>query len=84
MSMQWTKEPPTKPGFYYWQGGRLSGSEVAVVQVTAFRDRTIPLEACELRGADDFANAPAKGAAAAWGGRWAGPLPQPYGERADP
>ena len=76
MSMQWTRATPTKPGFYYWQGGRLFGLQVAVVQVTAFRDKTLPLEACELRG-DGYANAPATGRASDWGGRWAGPLPQP-------
>lgn len=81
MSMQWTRTPPTEPGFYYWQGGQLTGAEVAVVQVTAFRDKTIPLEACELRADDDFATAPNRGAASGWGGWWAGPLPQPYRKR---
>ncbi len=74
--MRWTQRAPTKPGFYYWQGGSLTGLQVAVVQVTAFRDSSIPLEACELR-ADGWINAPERGSATAWGGRWAGPLPQP-------
>ena len=75
--LQWTSEPPSAPGFYYWQGRRLSGKEVAVVQVTAFRDASIPLEATELRG-NGWANAEERSPAHTWGGRWAGPLPQPY------
>lgn len=75
--MKWTKTPPTKSGFYYWQGGHLTGLQVAMVQVTAFKDATKPLEACELR-ADGFANAPECGTVKNWGGRWAGPMPQPY------
>lgn len=77
MSMRWNGTPPTKPGFYYWQGGRLVGRQVAVVQVTAFKDATKPLEACELRP-DNYVNAPPTGPVTAWGGSWAGPLPQPY------
>lgn len=77
--MSWTETPPTSPGFYYWQGGALRGHEVAVVQVTAFRDASLPLEAAELLVDDQIGhrNAPAKGPAESWGGRWAGPLPQP-------
>lgn len=74
--MGWTKSAPTKPGFYYWQGGRLEGDQVAVVQITEFTDKTIPLEACELR-IDGWKNAPGRGPAMHWGGWWAGPLPQP-------
>ena len=75
--MKWTRTPPTLPGFYYWQGGHLTGLEVAMVQVTAFKDETKPLEACELRQ-EGYANAPERGTVASWGGRWSGPLPQPY------
>ena len=75
--MQWTRTPPTWPGFYYWQGGSLTGAQVAVVQVTAFKDKAIPLEACELR-ANGFVNARGNGPVKDWGGRWAGPLPQAY------
>jgi len=75
--MKWTNTPPTKPGFYYWQGGHLTGLQVAMVQVTAFKDASKPLEASELRDGG-FANAPGRGPAARWGGRWAGPMPQPY------
>jgi hypothetical protein len=77
MSMKWTRTPPSAPGFYYWQGGCLTGLQVAVVQVTAFKDATIPLQACELRQ-DGWRNAPERGPVSTWGGRWAGPLPQPY------
>lgn len=75
--MKWTNQTPTRPGFYYWQGGRLTGMEVAIVQITAFRDPTIPLEAAEMR-INGWANAPEVGPANKWGGRWAGPFPQPY------
>lgn len=75
--LQWTSKSPSAPGFYYWQGRRLSGKEVAVVQVTAFRDASIPLEATELRG-NGWANAEERSPAHTWGGWWAGPLPQPY------
>ena len=75
--MKWTRKTPTVPGFYYWQGRHLTGDQVAVVQLTAFRDPTIPLEATELRG-NGYVNAPDRGPALSWGGFWAGPLPQPY------
>ncbi len=75
--MGWTKQAPTKPGFYYWRGGRLEGNQVAVVQVTAFVDKTRPLRAEEMT-IDGYKNAPASGPVNEWGGRWAGPLPQPH------
>lgn len=80
--MAWSYATPTKPGFYYWQGGRLTENQVAIVQVRAFRDSNIPLEAEELctaqYGGRQFKNAPATGPVAFWGGRWAGPIPQPH------
>jgi len=75
--MRWKRSPPTKPGFYYWQGGNLTGLQVAVVQVTAFKDASRPLEARELKTSENYTNAPKTGPASSWGGRWAGPLPQP-------
>jgi hypothetical protein len=76
--MKWTRTPPTRPGFYYWQGRELTGLQVAVVQVTQFKDPAIPLEANELCVAPCWKNAPPAGPAKSWGGRWAGPLPQPH------
>ena len=68
---------PTGPGFYYWQGGKLHGNQVAIVQVTAFRNPSIPREA-ELLYSDSMERmAPKDGPAFTWGGRWAGPIPQP-------
>lgn len=78
MSMKWTKSAPTRPGFYYWQGPHMTQLEVALVQVSAFKDPTKPLEASELREDSGFSNAPRRGPVWAWGGRWAGPLPQPF------
>lgn len=79
--MNWTNETPKKTGFYYWQGGNLKGKEVAVVQVTAFVDKNRPLQAEELcttrPSGMAFKNAPLTGPAEAWGGMWAGPLPEP-------
>lgn len=74
--MGWTTKPPDRDGFYFWQGGRLHGDEVAVVQVTAYKDRCRPLLAQELciRG---YKNAPPDSPAQDWGGRWAGPIPPP-------
>lgn len=78
MSMQWTRTAPRRPGFYYWQGGALTGDQVAVVQVVAFKDETRPLEANELLISPNWTNAPPTGPVGDWGGHWAGPLPQPY------
>lgn len=74
--MGWTKNTPTETGFYYWQGGDLVGREVAVVQVSAYQDKERPLLAQELC-AGGYKNAPKYGPAKDWGGKWAGPLPQP-------
>ncbi len=73
--MGWTNKPPTEPGFYYWQGGRLTGRQVAVVHVSAYHDKERPLVAKELY-TQGYKNAPKDGAAKDWGGKWAGPLPQ--------
>lgn len=74
--MGWTKTAPTKPGFYYWQGWRLSGDQVAVVQVSAYKDHERPVLAQEMC-IGGYKNAPADAPAKEWGGIWAGPLPQP-------
>lgn len=78
--MSWTAELPTKPGFYYWQGGRLIGQQVVVVQISAFKDASKPLVAEELCTSTmglAYKNAPKTGPVKDWGGRWAGPLPEP-------
>jgi len=75
--MGWTRQAPTKTGFYYWQGGGLTGNQVAVVQVSAYRDKTLPLLAAEMC-IGGYKNAPNDGPAKDWGGRWSGPLPQPH------
>lgn len=75
--MRWKRSPPTTPGFYYWQGGHLTGRMVAVVQVSAFKDRTREMEARELLIDPGHPNAPQSGPVSSWGGIWAGPLPQP-------
>ncbi len=64
--MGWTKTAPTKPGFYYWRGGRLSGDQVAVVQVSAYKDRERPVLAQEMC-IDGYKNAPADAPAKEWG-----------------
>ena len=75
--MGWTKAAPTKPGFYYWKGGRfLHGCQVAVVQVSAYKDSERPVLAQEMC-IGGYKNAPADAPAEKWGGVWAGPLPQP-------
>lgn len=74
--MGWTKTAPTKPGFYYWQGGKLIGDQVAVVQVSAYKDRERPVLAQEMC-IGGYKNAPADAPAKEWGGIWAGPMPQP-------
>lgn len=74
--MAWTKQVPTTPGFYYWQGMKLSGDEVAVVQIRAYKDQRRPVLAQEMCIAG-CKNAPSDGPAKDWGGRWSGPLPQP-------
>jgi hypothetical protein len=78
--MGWTNVIPTKPGFYYWQGIRLTGNQVAVVQVSEYKDKSRPLLAQELC-VGGYKNAPVDGPAENWGGRWSGPLPQPDGIR---
>jgi len=75
MSIRWRPEAPTKAGFYYWQGNSLTGSEVAVVQVTARRDGTFTV--VELLDESGYRHCPVTKDPAAWGGNWAGPLPQP-------
>lgn len=77
MSLIWTRQIPTKPGFYYWQGGRLEGLRVAIAQVTGRHNPELPLLVSELC-ANGFKNAPHDGVVESWGGIWAGPLPQPY------
>lgn len=75
--MQWKRDLPTKPGFYYWQGGILRGDQVEIVQVSKYANRDGFLaqrlglgyqrgdqDSCEL---DEMPR-----------GWWAGPLPQPF------
>lgn len=75
--MKWVTSTPTKPGFYYWQGGTLIGNQVAVVQVSKRKNEKLPMLAEELC-VGGFKNAPADGPVDTWAGIWAGPLPQPY------
>lgn len=75
--MTWTTEVPTKPGFYYWQGGGMTGDEVAIVQVNAFRDKTRELEGDELLLSQGSVRRKKHLPVSEFGGRWAGPLPQP-------
>lgn len=74
--MEFRKEAPVKTGFYYWQGGHLTGNQVAVVQVSAYQDKDRPLLAQELCY-NGYKNAPADGPAKDWGGKWSGPLLAP-------
>jgi hypothetical protein len=73
MSMQWTRQPPTEAGFYYWQGNGLMGLQVTVVQVNALRSGAVTARELVL----DYRHAPTLPEPADWGGKWAGPLPQP-------
>jgi hypothetical protein len=77
MSMTWTRSAPSRPGFYYWNGLHLSSEQVAVVQVSGFKNQSRELEATELL-VSGWKNAPPDGPVSTWGGFWAGPLPQPY------
>lgn len=80
--MKWTTARPTEAGFYYWQDSGLravSEFAVRVVQVSKYKSRdgfscstlTSMGEACPPVFDCDLGQEPP--------GRWAGPLPQPYG-----
>lgn len=80
MSMQWTNNRPTEGGFYYWQNQELrniSHHAVRVVQVSRYKNRDgfhceTLTNACSFAVFScDLGQEPP--------GRWAGPLPQPYG-----
>lgn len=83
MSVVWTTKRPTAAGLYYWQDAALRAYDeraVRVVQVRKYRNRegfaahtlmppgdlSPPVFNCEL-GKEPS-------------GRWAGPLPSPFGE----
>ena len=72
-ALPWSHNHPTKPGFYYWQGGLLSGLQVAVVQVSLHRNGELSVSELMV---DGIRNGPVSQRLADFGGRWAGPLPQ--------
>lgn len=74
----WKTAVPKTPGFYYWQGDDMTGDEVAIVQVTAFRNKSKPLDGNELLLSVDGTRRPKKMPVSEFGGKWAGPIPQPH------
>lgn len=75
--MVWTTAVPVRAGFYYWKGDGFSCDEVAIVQVNAFRNPKMALEGDELLLSRGSVREPRCCPVSEFGGKWAGPLPQP-------
>jgi hypothetical protein len=79
MKMEWTFALPKTAGFYFWQGDMLKGKEVGIIQVTSFRDETLPLHGDLLVLSSGGVIKPKHGNIAIFGGgKWWGPIQTPH------